>query len=110
MAGQYNIISSLMQGIHRYEDPVGIREEIFEDVLFDIRQTANQFSISILDEKYRSFSVQIVDMLGKEMNNTNLMNSVENIFDLGKYSSGMYIYRILCENAVVKTGKIVVEK
>ena len=49
-------------------------------------------------------------MLGRKRYEGELLNGLENVVDLAKFASGMYVYQVFCDNAVAKTGKILVEK
>ncbi|MDA3844231.1 MAG: YCF48-related protein [Candidatus Kapabacteria bacterium] len=110
MAGQTPIVSSIAGGIYRYEDDVSVQENEFQNVKFDIKQTPEHITINITDENHRRYKLQIVDIQGKSMYEGSLLYSLENVVSLSGFSSGVYLYRIMCEGTLAGSGKFVVTK
>ncbi|MCK5742342.1 MAG: hypothetical protein KAH48_09000 [Chlorobi bacterium] len=110
LAGEYNIVSSMSGGIYRYEEPVSVQESEFKDVKFDFNQTPENLTINISDENHRKYRLQIVDIQGKSMYEGSLLYSLENVVGLSGYAAGGYVYRVLCENVLVRSGKFVVTR
>ena len=108
MAGEYPILAATAGGIYRYEEPVSVNETEFKDANFEIRQTPENFTINITDDNHRKFSLQIVDISGKTVYEGSLLYSLENVVGLSGFVQGGYVYRILCGNALVMSGKFAI--
>ncbi|MDA3844563.1 MAG: T9SS type A sorting domain-containing protein, partial [Candidatus Kapabacteria bacterium] len=106
MAGQTPIVSSIAGGIYRYEEPVSVNESEFQDAIFDINQTPENFTINITDDRHRKYKLQIVDISGKTVFEGSLLYSLENVVSLSDFSSGVYVYRILSGGVLARSGKI----
>ncbi|MCK5741374.1 MAG: T9SS type A sorting domain-containing protein, partial [Chlorobi bacterium] len=89
---------------------VSVQESEFKDVIFDINQTPEHLTINISDENHRKYRLQIVDIQGKSMYESSLLYSLENVVGLSEFAQGSYVYRILCGNVLVRSGKFVVTR
>jgi type IX secretion system substrate protein len=104
-AGQYPIVSSIAGGIHRQEN-IGAVEE-YEDEQIKIYQSFDELNIELINKPASNLQFQIVDLLGREIFKESYENQQNISIDLSQISSGFYMYRIISDGRVLRTGKIV---
>jgi photosystem II stability/assembly factor-like uncharacterized protein len=125
-SGKYPIIgtSSSGEGIFRYEgnffdftyDTTDVEEYIkslFGNIEVNIRQSYYQFYISIIDEHYHKYKLQIYNSMGNVVMEQELSSGVGTLYvpyDISDLTNGAYLCMISMEGIVVKTGKLLVAK
>jgi photosystem II stability/assembly factor-like uncharacterized protein len=105
-AGQYPIVTSTRGGIQRQELVDDVSVETVEDGI-KIIQTSKSLELSIQDQKPRKLQIQIVDILGRTVLDESFINRRNISIDLSNINSGFYVYQILSDGRLVKTGKII---
>jgi photosystem II stability/assembly factor-like uncharacterized protein len=111
-AGEYPVVIANNE-IYRLENITGLDEYITEGADINIRQTSSELLISIEDENFRRYKLQIVDIQGNIVQESNLSSGVGTFFkpyDISDLGSGVFFYRILTEGLNVRTGNFMVEK
>jgi hypothetical protein len=106
-AGQYPIIGiGLGDGIYRYEDVTDVVSEEETESL-SIQQTRDQLIIRQREYINKRISIQIADLLGRNVQSQSFVNQQEINLDISKLNSGFYVYNILSDGRILKTGKLV---
>jgi len=114
-AGTYPIISTWQGGIYRYEelDLSSKDESILDENQIKIRQTNEKLLISIEDDKFREYNIQIFDINGnvlKEVTHRSGIGTVFRPIRLDNLTNGIYFYLISANGQTIKTGKFSVIK
>jgi Secretion system C-terminal sorting domain len=104
-AGQYPLIATIAGGIHRQENVNTVEE--FEDGNLKIYQSFDELVIEQVNKPASNLQFQIVDLLGRELFKESYENQQHISIDLSQINSGFYIYRIILDGRVLRTGKIV---
>jgi Secretion system C-terminal sorting domain len=104
-AGQYPLVSSDQGGTQRQEN-VGAVEE-YEDEQIKIYQSFDGLNIELINKPASNLQIQIVDLLGREFLKISFENQQNISIDLSQINSGFYMYRIISDGRVLRTGKIV---
>lgn len=112
-AGRYPIIGSQKAGIHRLEGELNIDEEILKNNDVIIQRSEDKLLISIEDKAFRKYTLQIVDINGRMVQEEELNSGIGTLFipvQLNDYNSGSYFYGLSTNGKIVKTGKFVIAK
>jgi Secretion system C-terminal sorting domain len=104
-AGQYPLMGFRPSGIYRYEEKTTVEE--FEDANIKIYQSFDELKIELIDKPASNLQFQIVDLLGREILRKSYENQQNISVDLSQMNSGFYMYRIISDGRVLRTGKIV---
>ncbi|MFH1052170.1 MAG: hypothetical protein V1779_14725 [bacterium] len=111
-------------GLYRYEgeffdftpdttDTTDIEEYIrnmFGEIEVNAHFYRSQLYISINDEHFRKYKLQICDIMGNVAMEQELSSGVGTLYvpyDISGLTSGAYLYMISCQGVVVKTGKLI---
>jgi hypothetical protein len=94
-------------GIPYYNLPNGIND-IAYNVLNNIypNPTINQLHLSISDGSQYNSQLLLSDILGQTVYSSPISTS-ESTHDISNLSAGMYTWRLMQNNAIIKIGKIV---
>jgi hypothetical protein len=109
-AGQYPLIACQAAGIFRLEETTGIDEMILNSNDVQIRQTNDKLLISVEDESFRKYNLQIYDISGNMVLEQELNSGIGVLFMpvyINRLITGSYFYRISVNDEIVKTGKFV---
>ena len=109
-AGDYPIVTADNE-IYRLENITGLDEYIAEGANINIRQTNTKLLISIEDENFRQYELQIVNIQGNIVQESNLSSGVGTFFkpyDISNLGSGVFFYRIITEGLNVRTGNFII--
>lgn len=109
-AGQYPLIACQKAGIFRLEETTGIDELILNSKYIQIRQTNDKLLISIEDESFRKYNLQLFDISGNLVQEEELNSGVGVLFMpvyINNLITGSYFYRISVDGEIVKTGKFI---
>jgi hypothetical protein len=109
-AGKFALITCNRSGIWRLEGEISDVEVLKSDKI-KIRQTVDNLLISIEDENFRKYKLQIVDLYGNLIQEEELRSGIGTLFmpvQLNERISGSYFYRILLDSEMVKSGKFVI--
>jgi photosystem II stability/assembly factor-like uncharacterized protein len=104
-AGQYPLIGA-GGGIFRYEDVTDVVSEEETENL-SIQQTRDKLIIRQRENINKRISVQIADLLGRNVQSQSFVNQQEINLDISKLNSGFYVYNIVADGRILKTGKLV---
>lgn len=93
---------------------IGIRDKLDLSTFYDVRCgiSFNSAIFWITSGKLDDYVIEIYDLLGNTILRENIPRSgyetIEYI-DIGKYSKGAYLYRVIQNNVMIGTGKIIVK-
>jgi photosystem II stability/assembly factor-like uncharacterized protein len=104
-AGQYPLIGYYDRGLHRLEVVDDVEE--YQDANIKIYQSFDEFKIELINKLANNLQFQIVDLLGREIFLKSYENQRSISIDLSQINSGFYMYRIISDGRVLRTGKIV---
>ena len=84
--------------------PGSVNESITDDILVAPNPTRGY--VHVTGGVEGNFSIVIFDMLGREMHNTSINNTLDVKLDLSKYNTGLYFVKIYNEETHLKTIKV----
>jgi hypothetical protein len=116
-AGQTPLIGTWDGGIFRYEgdffdfpdDTISVKD-VFQNEQINVRQEENRLLISIEDELFRKYKLQICDIMGNVVMNEDLQSGVGTLFkpvDISGLSNSVYLFIISTNGLSIKTGKFI---
>jgi Secretion system C-terminal sorting domain/Photosynthesis system II assembly factor YCF48 len=105
-AGQYPLIGAgIGGGIFRYEEATDVEE--YEDANLKIYQSFDELNIELINKPASNLQFQIVDLLGRGIIRESYENQQNISIDLSQINTGFYMYRIISDGRVLRTGKII---
>jgi Secretion system C-terminal sorting domain len=107
-AGEYPLYFAKTAGINRREIISGLDKNILESDNIKIRQTSKNILISIEDNQFRKYNIQIFDINGNVLQEANHRSGIGKLFrpiSLDNFTNGIYFYIISTDGQTVKTGK-----
>jgi type IX secretion system substrate protein len=104
-AGQYPLIATIAGGIHRQENVNSIEEYV--DTNLKIYQSFDELIIELINKPASNLQFQIVDLLGRGIIRESYENQQIISIDLSQINTGFYMYRIISDGRVLRTGKII---
>jgi photosystem II stability/assembly factor-like uncharacterized protein len=102
-SGQYPLVSSTAGGIMRQE--LVDKVEDYEDENIIIYQSLDELVIELIEKPVSKLSFQIVDLIGREIIKESYENQQKISIDLSQINSGFYMFKIVSDSRVLKTGK-----
>jgi hypothetical protein len=116
-AGKTPLIGTWDAGIFRYEgdffdfpdDTISVKD-ILRNEKIKIRQEENRLLISIEDEQFGNYSLQIFDIIGNVVLQEELQSGIGTVFkpvDISHLNNAAYLYIISTNGFSLKTGKFV---
>lgn len=112
-AGSTPLIGCWNAGIWRLESFTGIDNYIFDSEKIKVRQLDDKLMISIEDESFSKYTVQIVDLQGNEVYNEQVDSGIGTYFkpyNISNLFSGVYFYRIYNSLGNTTDGSFVILK
>jgi type IX secretion system substrate protein len=104
-AGEYPILTTFSGFLFRQEVVNEVEE--YEDANLKIYQSFDELVIEQLNKPASILQFQIVDLLGRELFKESYENQQNISIDLSQIKSGFYIYRIISDGRILRTGKII---
>lgn len=109
-AGETPIVAAWGRGIWRLDYVKGQEDEILMSDKIKIRQTNTNLYISIEDNNYEDYEIEIANIEGIQVKKEKLNSGKGIIYypiSIEDLASGTYIYRIISNSSVVKSGKFI---
>jgi type IX secretion system substrate protein len=103
--GQFPVAFDELNGIMRREIVNYVVE--YEDEQIKIYQSFDELVIEQINKPASNLHFQIIDLLGREFLKKSYENQQNISIDLSQINSGFYMYRIISDGRVLRTGKIV---
>ena len=96
-------------GTTYYNQPNGINDiSNSSNIIVYPNPTSDQLHLSFIDARSYNAQFIITDILGQEVYSSPVSQS-ETTYDISRLSAGIYTWRIVEDNAIIKTGKVVKE-
>jgi Secretion system C-terminal sorting domain len=104
-AGEYPVLTTHSGYLFRQEIVDEVEE--YEDDNINIYQFFDKLKIEFTNKSINETQIQIVDLLGREILKKSFENQQNISIDLSQIYSGFYMYRIISDGRVLRTGKII---